>query len=394
MFRRIARLCMLGCALTAVRDATAEFPMRLQPSVEVSILSPPLPFRDRGCVSLVYELRLWSEEWHDVVLRRLEVLAGDSDRVLASFEGAALRNITGRPGFPDPEEAALWRRLQKAEPDKAPPPFQDPIAEPERIGPGLSAIFFLWLELPADVPTPRTLRHRMTFETWHALVPGPATMTTGATDVLRGEPVALEPPLRGGPWRVTNGPSNTSFHRRSAGPIDGRMSHPERYALDLVKTDSTGHMWREGVAGNEGFFGYGEPVFAVARGEIVEAVNDLPENEEPGSLSRAVAVTWENITGNHVTLRLPGGVYVLYAHLKAGSVRVRVGDTVEVGTVLGLLGNSGNSFGPHLHFQVSTAPGMTGEGVPYILRGTFSGNSSSRATPFELPHESDYCWFP
>ena len=391
--QRFALGVLLVLAALLTSGARAEFPMKLQPMVEVRVPNPPVPYRDRGCVSLVYELLLRSEEWQDVTLKRIEVV-GDTDRVLASFEGGGLRRLLERPGFPDPETAVFLRRLAKEDPAHAPPPFQDPIAEPERIGPGLSAILYMWLELPLEVSVPRTLRHRITFEAWHALVPGPAVILAGETAVTSGALAVLEPPLRDGPWGVTNGPSNTSFHRRGLALIDGRLSHPQRFALDLVKTDADGRMKRPGVEGNEAYFGYGEPVLAAARGEIVEAVNDLPENETPGPLARAVPVTWDNIAGNRVTLRLPGGLCVLYAHLKSGSVRVRVGDTVEVGTVLGLLGNSGNSFGPHLHFQVSTGLAMSGQGMPYVLGGTASGRTNLTAVAHEIPRQGDFCWFP
>jgi murein DD-endopeptidase MepM/ murein hydrolase activator NlpD len=53
-----------------------------------------------------------------------------------------------------------------------------------------------------------------------------------------------------------------------------------------------------------------------------------------------------------------------------GSVRVKTGDTVKEGQVLGLMGNSGNSDIPHLHFQVVTdIPSFLGaEGYPHVYR--------------------------
>jgi murein DD-endopeptidase MepM/ murein hydrolase activator NlpD len=51
-----------------------------------------------------------------------------------------------------------------------------------------------------------------------------------------------------------------------------------------------------------------------------------------------------------------GGVHSVYAHLKKRSVRVREGDKVKRGQVIGLCGNSGNSSQPHLHFQLQDGP--------------------------------------
>jgi murein DD-endopeptidase MepM/ murein hydrolase activator NlpD len=64
--------------------------------------------------------------------------------------------------------------------------------------------------------------------------------------------------------------------------------------------------------------------------------------------------------------------YALYGHLKAGTLRVRKGDSVVRGQILGAIGNSGNSDGPHLHFHVTEAAdaavaALRGEGVPFVV---------------------------
>src|SRR5262245_29576688 len=73
--------------------------------------------------------------------------------------------------------------------------------------------------------------------------------------------------------------------------------------------------------------------------------------------------------GNLVILSLRNGHYAFYAHLQPGSLRVKPGDRVRRGQVLGLLGNSGNSDAPHLHFHVCDANSPLGcEGLPYVLK--------------------------
>jgi len=62
------------------------------------------------------------------------------------------------------------------------------------------------------------------------------------------------------------------------------------------------------------------------------------------------------VIGNLVTIDHGEGEYSLSLHLKPGSVRVRAGDRVRSGQVIGRLGSSGNSTEPHLHFQVCDAP--------------------------------------
>jgi murein DD-endopeptidase MepM/ murein hydrolase activator NlpD len=82
-----------------------------------------------------------------------------------------------------------------------------------------------------------------------------------------------------------------------------------------------------------------------------------------------VPITLATIGGNQVNLDLGHGLHAFYAHLQPGSLRVKTGDHVKRGQVLGRLGNSGNSTAPHLHFHV--ARGITildAEGVPFVYR--------------------------
>jgi murein DD-endopeptidase MepM/ murein hydrolase activator NlpD len=67
-----------------------------------------------------------------------------------------------------------------------------------------------------------------------------------------------------------------------------------------------------------------------------------------------------------VILDIGGGNYALYAHFQPDSIRVREGDRVEQGDVLALVGNSGNSVAPHLHFHVMSGPlSLASNGLPY-----------------------------
>ena len=62
------------------------------------------------------------------------------------------------------------------------------------------------------------------------------------------------------------------------------------------------------------------------------------------------------------------GQYLLYAHMDPKSVKVKVGDQVEKGQQLGLIGTSGNSTVPHLHFQVLTQPTFfPSDSTPFVF---------------------------
>ena len=104
---------------------------------------------------------------------------------------------------------------------------------------------------------------------------------------------------------------------------------------------------------------------------IATAVDGVPDND-PGHVPRLDPLAPGcPICGNHVVLELAQGQFATYMHLQPGSLRVASGDRVRRGQVLGRVGNSGESFQPHLHFHVTTEPGTTGQGLPrskYLLR--------------------------
>jgi len=100
----------------------------------------------------------------------------------------------------------------------------------------------------------------------------------------------------------------------------------------------------------------------VADATVVAAVDPYPD-QIPNA---PTGVTLENAEGNHVILDLREGRFALYAHLKPGSVSVHAGERVQRGQVIGELGNSGSSTGPHLHFHVMDRPsGLVADGLPY-----------------------------
>jgi len=174
----------------------------------------------------------------------------------------------------------------------------------------------------------------------------------------------LSPPFNGGIWVAGDGPANDSDHRRSIFAIDGHIYSPERFAIDWVKVGPNGDSRHEGTTKNENWWGWGEPVLAVADGKITEAVDEFSDNT-PRVLP---PVTLDNIAGNHIILQIGRDRFVTYAHLQKGSVKVRSGDQVHRGDVLALLGNSGNTTGAHLHLQVTDRNSvLQAQGIPFVF---------------------------
>jgi murein DD-endopeptidase MepM/ murein hydrolase activator NlpD len=107
---------------------------------------------------------------------------------------------------------------------------------------------------------------------------------------------------------------------------------------------------------NHEFAGWGREVIAPAGGVVTYTRNDVPDNAAPGvidmgRLQNLPEQPWP-AAGNVVVIDHGTGEYSLLGHMQKGSVRVKRGDRVKQGEVLGLLGNSGHSQAPHLHYHL------------------------------------------
>jgi murein DD-endopeptidase MepM/ murein hydrolase activator NlpD len=302
----------------------------------IRVHDAPAVLRSHGAAYLVYELEIVNFGHREANLLSLDVTA--EGRPLAHFEGRLLEDLLEQPG-------------------------RDLLVH-SRIAGGELALAFMWLRFDRRVDIPRSIGHRVS-----AKVSGFAEPVSSeiAAVVVANPEVVIDPPLRGGPWVVGNGPDNATGHRRAFIPIAGVERLAQRFAIDFMRLDAHGRSVLGAGTKNDDHPGYGEQVLAVADARVASVVDGIPENV-PGS-GRAVPITLATIGGNQVNLDLEHGLHAFYAHLQPGSLRVKTGDHVKRGQVLGRLGNSGNSTAPHLHFHV--ARGITildAEGVPFVYR--------------------------
>jgi murein DD-endopeptidase MepM/ murein hydrolase activator NlpD len=139
----------------------------------------------------------------------------------------------------------------------------------------------------------------------------------------------------------------------------------QRYAVDWEQVDDANRIYvgpREQL-GSYAIFG--TEALAAADARVATVVDGLPE-QTPGKFPEAI--TLAEADGNSVVLDLGHGRFALYAHLQTGSLRVHPGDRVTRGQVIGLVGNSGNSVAPHLHFHVMDgASALDSNGLPYEI---------------------------
>jgi hypothetical protein len=307
-----------------------------------------------GRTHLVYELTVTNITSLVVGIDGIVAVDGGTGAELSSWKGEALRSVFRLNGH-------------------------DPAAN---MGPAQSAIVFLDVVLPPGAPVPESLVHRVSTTRMlkadgtdihrgtpldPALGIPPAITFEGArTRVDRRPAVRLEPPLRGAGWIAVNGCcAAITSHRGAAMPFDGSIKVPERFAIDFIQIGRDARMFTGPAERTESYPQFGVPVHAAAPGMVVGVVNDMAE-EVPGRAR--TGITTENAAGNHVVVDIGEGNFVLYAHLKTGSATVKPGDRVQTGQVLGLLGNTGNSDAPHLHFHVMDGPSpLASQGLPYTF---------------------------
>jgi peptidase M23-like protein len=133
------------------------------------------------------------------------------------------------------------------------------------------------------------------------------------------------------------------------------------FAIDIRGLDQNYAVQLNDANENASNPGWGREILAPAAGTVVYARNDVPTNphpgEEPGdNWYRALHDPVMAYAGNCVVVDHGNSEYSVMMHMQPGSVTVKVGDRVATGKVIGRLGNSGDAFGPHLHYQLQSGP--------------------------------------
>jgi murein DD-endopeptidase MepM/ murein hydrolase activator NlpD len=129
------------------------------------------------------------------------------------------------------------------------------------------------------------------------------------------------------------------------------ISEAQKNAFDLIITDKNGKSYKTDGHTNEDYYAYGKNLIAPCNGEIVLVVDGIKDNK-PGELNPIY------VPGNTVILKTSNNEYLFFAHFKQHSIKVKQGDKVKQGQLLGLCGNSGNSSEPHLHFHIQNVEDM------------------------------------
>ncbi len=332
--------------------ATAALPPGTQfAAFAASVLTHPAPVRTTdGFVHIAYELVLTNVTPAAIRIDSVEVRNARTGRVLLALAGSGLDgkiNLVGVAGAPE----------------SGPPPTTTTVASSESVIVWLDVRLRRWADVPAQ------LDHRVTATLVNPPPGAPTSITSVLTRVatVRHKPVALGPPVEPGIWLASEGCcSNATHHRRGLLSVNGDLEVPQRFAIDWFRLDAKHRAWIGDPHKLTSYLSYRQPVIAAANASVVDTEDGLPDNPDIPQPPPVPPI--QDTVGNHVILKVAPGTFLLYAHLHHGSLRVHVGERVHRGQVLGLIGSSGNSTTPHLHFQVLTTPTFfPSDSPPYVF---------------------------
>jgi hypothetical protein len=132
------------------------------------------------------------------------------------------------------------------------------------------------------------------------------------------------------------------------------------FAIDVRGLDQNFAEQKNDADENASASGWGREILAPAAGIVTYARNDIPDNPRPGNPDlNPLAALHDPVMaymGNCVIIDHGNFEYSVLMHFQQGSVTVKAGERVAAGQAIGKLGNSGDSFGPHLHYQLQSGP--------------------------------------
>jgi hypothetical protein len=324
------------------------------PLVATPLTSPNPVVGSDDKTHLAYELVLMSMAASPIGIDKIETLDAESGAVLGTLEGDGLAQM-------------LW--------------LNGGVKGTELPAAG-GGFVFMDVTLPKGAAVPKSLKHRFKISVAsapaadsagdHDPAPPPRELSFVGDPLPVGAPaVVVAPPLKGKHWVMGGGCCTPySYHRGATLPLNGTVHVAERFAIDFVQLNDKNMLIDGPMEKLSSYAYFGDEIYAVADGTVVGTEDGLPE-QVPGKLPDDATI--QTAAGNHVVVDIGDGRFAFYAHMQPGSVKVKVGDKVTTGQVLGLLGNTGNTDTPHLHFHVMDGPSpLVADGLPYAFT-SFTG---------------------
>ncbi|ETR67862.1 MAG: UreA transporter, partial [Candidatus Magnetoglobus multicellularis str. Araruama] len=142
-----------------------------------------------------------------------------------------------------------------------------------------------------------------------------------------------------------------------------------KYAYDFVITDDQGNTFCKHGDQLSDYYCYGKPILSPVEGTIVDVFADLKD-------CPIGEVDKNHNWGNYIIIYAIFGYYIELSHFQEKSIKVKMGDKVKPGTVLGNCGNSGYSPQPHIHMQVQYWPNIGSVTSPFYFSNCIDQNKS------------------
>ena len=382
--------------------AGAQDTEKVPPPVWTSLVATPITsarpvLGADGRIHLTYELLVTNVSPSVMTFDRLETLdasKGHADvntesgnTVVATLEGADLEAATQSLGRPNTVP----------------------------VGPFQVTRLFLDATFAKNATLPTALEHRFQITLEPAAGTPPvtsATVVSGRTKVANARAVVVGPPLAGPRWVDSGGCCfPPSYHRTATLPINGKLAVPERFATDFLQLNPENKLYAGPQDQLSSYAYQGAKVLAVADGTVVDLQDGRPDETPPNFPE---GYTLLEALGNFVVVDIGHGRFAFSTHFQPNTLKVKVGDKVRRGQVLALMGNSGNSDAPHLHFAILDGPspfssyslpfvfssftttGTITNAIEDIQSGAAAEIAPAQAGPHrnELPLENDVITFP
>ncbi|HHY55289.1 MAG TPA: M23 family metallopeptidase [Chloroflexi bacterium] len=162
-------------------------------------------------------------------------------------------------------------------------------------------------------------------------------------------------PLRGAWWAI-QGADWSDRHKQEV--------FSQAYATDFVRLGPDNRFFQGDGMKLEDHYSWGQPVYATAGGKVAAVIYDMPDLA-PGAAPdpRLFRGDPRRLLGNAVAISHGNGEFSYYGALQQASLAVNEGQIIRRGALIGRVGNSGMSPGPHLHFHLAEGPN------PFIDQG-------------------------
>jgi hypothetical protein len=160
----------------------------------------------------------------------------------------------------------------------------------------------------------------------------------------------------------------------------------QTYALDFVKLGSDNNFFQGSGMTLEEHYSWDQPIYATAGGKVAYVCFDMPDLL-PGAPPnpRMFRDDPRRLLGNAVAISHANGEFSYFGCLQQASIQVNEGEMIRRGTLIGRVGNSGNSPGPHLHFHLMEGPNpFIDQGLP-VKFSHFSAGGQYFEQPITIP---------